>query len=235
MRKVVAMRKVAAPRDCEIDRERSGAEGFVLGGGLSTRMGQNKAMLRVAGQSLLELALKKLSAVPLATNPRVAGGGFEMTSPAEVIFDRQPGCGPLSGMEAALEASHQSLNIFLPVDMPLVPPQFLTWMLQRARITGALATVPRIYGRPQPLCAIYHRELLLPISAALAAGIYKVMAVVGAEYDGRCSIDSFDVEMVAASDARVAAFSRLPLYRWFHNCNTPEDMAGVEDALVWLQ
>jgi molybdenum cofactor guanylyltransferase len=203
------------------------AEGFVLAGGRSSRMGQDKALLPVGGRSMLEVALDKLRALPLAAPPRVAGGR------SDAIPDLHPGCGPLSGIEAALAASTRPLNVFLPVDMPLLPARFLIWMLRRARITRAMATVPRIGGRPQPLCAVYQQPLLKTITASLVAGNYKVMPVVCAAA-AEC-IDFFDVELVASADAEMAGFSSLPVYRWFHNCNTPEDMAGIENALVLSQ
>ena len=146
------------------------AEGFVLAGGRSTRMRQDKALLQLAGRPLLELALDKLGALPLASAPRIAGARPELSSFAPVIADLHPGCGPLSGIEAALAASTMPLNVFLPVDMPLLPAQFLLWMLRRAEITGAVVTVPRINGWPQPLCAVYHRQLLDHITASLLAG-----------------------------------------------------------------
>lgn len=211
------------------------AEGFVLAGGRSTRMGQDKSLLQVAGRSLAEVALDKLRLLPLAGAPRIAGGRSELSRYAPVVSDLHPGCGPLSGLEAALAASSQPLNIFLPVDTPLVPAAFLHWMLRRAEITGVLATVPRINGFPQPLCAVYHRRLLRFISGALAAGDYKVMPVVSAAAPQPHSTDVFDVELVAAADPSLLAFSPLPLYRWFHNCNTPEDMAAIGNALVWTQ
>ncbi len=206
----------------------------MLAGGHSTRMGQDKALLQVAGHSLLDLALNKLRAVPLAAAPRIAGARSELSSHAPVIDDLHPGCGPLSGIEAALAASRQPLNVFLPVDTPLLPAQFLIWMVRRAEITGALVTIPRINGWPQPLSAAYHRQLLAPITAALIAGHYKVMPVVTAIAPGSQS-DVFDVELVASTDPEVLAFSPLPLYRWFHNCNTPEDVAGIANALVLTQ
>jgi molybdopterin-guanine dinucleotide biosynthesis protein A len=217
------------------------AEGFVLAGGRSTRMGQDKALLPWGGQPLLEVALDKLRALPLATAPRIAAARSDLSSHAGVIADLHPGCGPLSGIEAALAASSRPLNVFLPVDGPLLPAQFLLWMLQRAETTGSLVTVPRVNGEPQPLCAVYHRDLLGHISASLVAGDYKVMPVVtaaaGPLSQSPCSrsMDVFDVELVASANAQLLAFSPLPLYRWFHNCNTPADMAAMGNALVLTQ
>ena len=217
------------------------AEGFVLAGGRSTRMGQDKALLPWGGQTLLEVALDKLRALPLATAPRIAAARSDLSSHAGVIADLHPGCGPLSGIEAALAASSRPLNVFLPVDVPLLPAQFLLWMLQRAETTGALVTVPRINGWPQALCAVYHRDLLGHISASLVAGDYKVMHVVNSaagplsQSPRSRSMDVFDVELVASANAQLLAFSPLPLYRWFHNCNTPADMAAMGNALVWTQ
>jgi molybdopterin-guanine dinucleotide biosynthesis protein A len=228
-------------QDQELEKQ-LGAEGFVLAGGRGTRMGQDKALLSLAGRSLLDLSLDKLRALPLAGAPRgvprIVAARSDLSAHATVIADLHPGCGPLSGIEAALAASAQPLNVFLPVDLPLLPPPFLLWMLLRAAVTGALVTVPRISGRPQPLCAVYHRHLLGPITASLGAGEYKVMPVVTAAaraHSAAHNIDIFDVELVASTHAQMPSFSPLPLYRWFHNCNTPEDMAAIGNALVLTQ
>jgi molybdopterin-guanine dinucleotide biosynthesis protein A len=206
------------------------AEGFVLAGGRSSRMGRDKALLQLGGRSMLDIALDKLRALPLPSPPRVAGG----RSHAGAVADLHPGCGPLSGIEAALAETTKALNVFLPLDIPLLPARFLIWMLRRAQITLAMVTVPRITGRPQPLCAVYHQQLLGPITASLLAGNYKVMQVVCSAAPAE-SIDIFDVELIASADPEIVAFSPLPAYRWFHNCNTPEDMAGIENALVLTQ
>ncbi len=208
----------------------------MLAGGRSTRMGEDKVLLPLAGRSLLEIALDKLRVLPLAEAPRIVAVRSDLSSHAAVIADLQPGCGPLSGMEAALVASTQPLNVFLPVDLPLLPAHFLVWMLQRAEITGATMTVPRINGWPQPLCAVYHRDLARHITASLRAGDYKVMPVVmAAALRHPSPIDIFDVELVSSAHSELRALSPLPPYRWFHNCNTPEDMAGLENALVLTQ
>jgi molybdopterin-guanine dinucleotide biosynthesis protein A len=210
------------------------AEGFVLAGGRSSRMGQDKALLEVGGRSLVEIALDKLRSIGLAA-PRIAAARSDLSKYGPVVPDLHPGCGPLSGIEAALAASTQPLNLFLPVDMPLLPAQFLDWMLQRAEITGAWVTVPRSNGQPQPLCAIYHRDLLGPISASILTGNYKVMPVITAAAGGSQELDVFDTERLASAHPELLSISPLPLYRWFHNCNLPQDMAGMENALVLSQ
>jgi molybdopterin-guanine dinucleotide biosynthesis protein A len=207
-------------------------EGFVLAGGRSTRMGQDKALLQVGGRSLLDLALDKLRSIGVAA-PRIAAARSDLSSHAPVVPDLHPGCGPLSGIEAALAATTQPLNLFLPVDMPLLPAQFLSWMMERAEITGAWATVPRSNGRPQPLCAVYHRDLLGPISASILSGNYKVMPAITAAVGESQALDIFDTERLASTHPELLGFSRLALYHWFHNCNRPEDMPG--NALVWSQ
>lgn len=218
------------------DQQQSGTEGFVLAGGRSTRMGQDKVLLPLAGRSLLDIALDKLRVLPLAGAPRIVAVRSDLSSHGAVIADLQPGCGPLSGIEAALTASTQPLNVFLPVDLPLLPAHFLLWMLQRAETTGAMMTVPRINGRPQPLCAVYHRDLVVHLTASLRAGDYKVMPVMMAAARGYLSpIDIFDVELVSSANSALRPLSPLPPHRWFHNCNTPGDMVGIENVLVLSQ
>jgi molybdopterin-guanine dinucleotide biosynthesis protein A len=199
-------------------------------------MGQDKVLLPLAGRSLLDIALDKLRVLPLAGAPRIVAVRSDLSSHGAVIADLNPGCGPLSGIEAALTASTRPLNVFLPVDLPLLPAHFLLWMLQRAETTGAVMTVPRINGRPQPLCAVYHRDLVAHLTASLRAGDYKVMPVMIAAARGYLSpIDIFDVELVSSANSALRALSPLPPHRWFHNCNAPEDMVGIENVLVLSQ
>lgn len=203
------------------------AEGWVLAGGRSVRMGRDKAGVEFAGVPLLEHMLGKLSKIGLRA--RIAG----MRRPvegvaAEVVSDLHPDCGPLSGMETALGRSEMPLVMMLGIDLPLIETGFLSWMLERAQVTGAAATIPRVLGQPQPLCAVYHRELLGGITRALDSGEYKAMtAVENAAPGGR--LDLFHVERVAAAGAWDSA---LPAHCQFMNCNTREDVATATALLA---
>jgi molybdopterin-guanine dinucleotide biosynthesis protein A len=74
------------------------------------------------------------------------------------------------------------------------------------------------------LCAVYRRELIHGVRAALEAGDYKMTAAVKrASPEG--GIDRFAVERVAATGAWR---SLRPLHWQFMNCNTPNEVAVAE-------
>jgi molybdopterin-guanine dinucleotide biosynthesis protein A len=203
-----------------------GAEGFVLAGGRSTRMGRDKASLEVAGRPLVEHMLAKLRSVGLRA--RVAGAQVDLTKFAEVTADAFPGCGPLAGIEAALRATDAQRNLCVAVDLPLLPAAWLRYLLERAEATGAAATIPYAGGRPQPLCAVYRRELLPLVSGALQAGDYKVMRVMEAAalaLDSEWGIDRFDCERIWPALAGVDP--PVTVGDAFLNCNGPEDLELV--------
>jgi molybdopterin-guanine dinucleotide biosynthesis protein A len=190
-------------------------------------MGRDKGRIELRGHPLLEHMLDKLRALGLRR--RVAGlrdpaDGVTAEMIPEAHPDTHPGCGPLSGIETALGKSEAALVLIVGVDLPLLETEFLAWMLRRAETTGAMATIPRLLGEPQPLCAVYRRDLLRGVTDALDAGDYKVtVAVERAKGDGE--IDCFDTERVAATGAWR---SRRATHWQFMNCNTPEDLALAE-------
>ena len=196
---------------------------YILAGGRSTRMGRDKALLEFAGRPLIAHAVSLLCSIGL--KPLIAGNRPDLSQFAPCVPDTYPNCGPLGGIEAALTVSDTHLNLFLPVDLPLMPPKFLTWMIERAERTQACATVPSLLGRPQPLCAIYSKDLLPSLQVALKAGNYKVIsAIEAAAHQARQSMDTFQVETVAAALLAPGAWPQEPpLHRWFQNINTPAD------------
>jgi molybdopterin-guanine dinucleotide biosynthesis protein A len=93
-------------------------------------------------------------------------------------------------------------------------------------MTGAMATIPQLGGRPQPLCAVYHRDLLPEISKALERGDAKVMRVIAEASRELCRLlDLFSVEAVAPTQPTWPV--EPPPHRWFQNLNRPEDLDAV--------
>ena len=208
------------------DARRLVVEGFVLAGGRSIRMGQDKALLNFEGIPLVELALRNLTEV--TDQRRIVGDRPDLAHFAPVVMDSEANCGPLGGIVAALRATASEWNVFLPVDLPLLPPGFLRWMVGRVSQTGALATVPLLAGLPQPLAAVYDRALLPELERRLKAGETKtIRAIIGAaeslEWLG-ARTDFFCVETLAAAGHFSAIETAVPVRRWFENVNSRLDL-----------
>lgn len=192
-------------------------------------MGRDKALLELDGRPLIEHGLEKLRT--LGFSPCIVGSRPDLSRFAPVISDNFPRTGPLGGIEAALTVSDAEQNLFLPVDLPWVPVEFLRWMIDRAGQSNALATIPVLQGMPQPLCAIYNQAMLPHAQAALTEGDAKVIrAVERATEATGLLIDMFSVESIAAAQSWQRP---RPLHRWFENLNTPSEFrkAALEQSL----
>lgn len=153
--------------------------GFVLAGGKSRRMGQDKALLPFGGRPLVlctaELVEQVCGNVTLVGDPaKHAAWGFPAI--ADVFPDR----GPLGGIHAALAHSDARWTLVIGCDMPYLSPEFLELLLRIARETEAEAVVPKSeeFGY-EPLCAVYARACLAPIEQALQEGRRKISDVFG--------------------------------------------------------
>jgi molybdopterin-guanine dinucleotide biosynthesis protein A len=185
------------------------AAGFVLAGGRSSRMGQDKALLTLGGEPLVKRVIRKLSEV--CAKVAIAGGTEDLTRFGRVVPDKSLGCGPLGGIVSALEQSSFEWNLFLPVDAPFVPVSTLKALLFMAAGSPSVCVMARAQGVMQPLCAVYSRKALGVLQQELTAGRWKVTAAI--EAAGPIKVMDFE-------DAN-----------WFVNLNTPEEFADAEEHL----
>ena len=82
-------------------------------------MGRDKALLELDEETLVARAVRTLGGV--CREVAIAGGDERLAGYGRVIPDERAGCGPLSGIVAALEQTQWEWNVFLAVDMPFVP------------------------------------------------------------------------------------------------------------------
>ena len=145
---------------------------FVLAGGRSTRMGTDKAFLDFQGKTLLARALEVAAAV--AGRVLIVGSRSKFTAYAPAVEDIYVDRGPLGGIHTALSVTATDLNVILAVDQPFLTSEFLRYLLQRARMSGAMVTVARTGGGLQPLGAVYRRAFRHRAEEALGAGQNKI-------------------------------------------------------------
>ena len=154
------------------------AAGFVLVGGRSTRMGQDKALLLSRSLPLAKDVANKVAvaagSVALVGRPE-RYHGLDL----ETIPDRRPDSGPLGGIEAALQSGRGELNLIVACDMPGLEVSWLIALLQKARHGEAWCTVARDReGTIHPLCAVYRTVCLPTIQRALDEGRFRVIGLV---------------------------------------------------------
>src|SRR5579872_4312188 len=92
--------------------------GFVLAGGASHRMGHPKAMLKLAGETMLDRQICRLFSV--AGRVAVVGSRPEYSTAFDVPFlsDELAGRGPLAGIYSGLLHTRTEYNLFLGCDLP---------------------------------------------------------------------------------------------------------------------
>ena len=188
---------------------------FVLAGGKSTRMGSDKAFLRLGDETLLSRALKTAGAV--SADVRIVGDAQKFAAFGRVVEDVYRDRGPLGGIHAALSSSTAELNLMLAVDLPFVKPEFLGYLLSRARESGAMVTVPRAGGGLQPLCAVYRRGFADVAEQSLREGNNKIDSLF-AEVE-TCVIEEDELARAGFSAGM------------FHNLNTPEEFDKATDSV----
>lgn len=92
----------------------------ILAGGLSTRLGQDKARLRFGRRTMLSIIRDEAAKV-----------GYQVRV---IRRDLMPRCGPLGGIFTALKTTRADAVLFLACDMPLVTAKLLR---QLVRVSGA--------------------------------------------------------------------------------------------------
>jgi molybdopterin-guanine dinucleotide biosynthesis protein A len=198
------------------------AAGFVLAGGRSSRMGEDKALVRLGGQPLVVHALDILRAAGLTVS--LAGGFSALAAFAPLVQDSQPGLGPLAGICAALASTSARLAVFMPVDLPLLPVSLIAFLLDHARRTGRPVTVPSVNGFAQTFPAVLDRKLLTGLEGELQAGrlgCFSALQAAAANFGWPMNV--VPVEALVQS-GQVAHPEGLPATRWFLNVNSPEGL-----------
>ena len=153
--------------------------GFVLTGGKSSRMEQDKALLPFGGGPLALWVAGRVQAVCgrvslVGDGSKYAGLGLP------VIEDIFAGQGPLAGIHAVLAHSDTPWSLVVGCDMPYLSSEFLSLLLEIAREDDSDAVVPESesFGY-EPLCAVYTPACRAPIEEALQSQQRQTRSVLG--------------------------------------------------------
>ncbi len=188
----------------------------VLAGGKSIRMGNNKALINIGINSLVEITINKIrpffQEIILITNKAESYAHLKIS----MVPDIYKNCGPLGGIHAALKAASCEFVFVVACDMPFIEPKLVEHILKSANQNSDIV-VPRIDEYSEPLHALYRKGCLPVIEFCLKRGEYKSTSIwpyLRVKYVEREEISRF------------ADYMKV-----FYNINTPVDLNKAKKIL----
>lgn len=182
----------------------------ILAGGMSRRMGRDKAALPFGEETMLSHLVRiyrpYFDVVAVSVN---TAGRFDTYGALEVV-DRHPGDGPLAGLEAAFLDTGADLIFLTGTDLPLGDPA-LAQHLMAVRGNHDACLIRSAKG-PEPLFAIYTSACLDAIQSALA--------------EGRRSMFSM-LQQVRTLELPAESLTDFNVSQILTNVNDPEEYARV--------
>ncbi|MCW4045639.1 MAG: molybdenum cofactor guanylyltransferase [Candidatus Bathyarchaeota archaeon] len=190
---------------------------IVLAGGFSSRFGQDKGVLELAGKPLIRHAVDLAHAfaadVIVVTSSKERVEQYAALVPSDVQFavDICELKSPLVGALTGFSVAEGKYALLLPFDMPFVCSKVVSLLFELC--VGKAAVVPRWpNGQIEPLHAVYDAELAANAARlAVDRGQLTMRAMIeklrGVRYVSTLVIEQFD-----------------PEFRTFFNINTPLDL-----------
>ncbi len=157
-------------------------DAIVLAAGASSRMGEPKALCELSGMRVIERILATLERIGIVSPKLVlaqphgrAIADFVVDSrrfSVETCWNQQPEAGMLSSIQCGLNAVSSTIDgvILWPVDVPLVKPETIEYLLSQDRRRWLVPTFQDRGGHPVWLPAMLLAEVIaLPVSSSLRA------------------------------------------------------------------
>jgi molybdopterin-guanine dinucleotide biosynthesis protein A len=194
---------------------------IILAGGFSSRFGQDKGLIQLAGKPLINHVLERITNVVdekiVVVSSKIQAENYQkaVDSKVNILVDKENMHGPLVGALTGLEEAHGIHALLLPCDTPLLSKEILSLLLELC--VNKAAVIPRWPNcYIEPLQAAYATE---PASEAarnaLGEGKMTMQSMVdrlqGVRYVSTLVLQQFDPEL-----------------KTFFNVNTPLDLKKAE-------
>jgi molybdopterin-guanine dinucleotide biosynthesis protein A len=185
----------------------------VLAGGQSTRMGQDKAFLKVGGESVIERVLAVVRPLSddcfISTNSPAKYEQFGL----RLVSDIYPNKAALGGIYTVIQAARHLGVLVVACDMPFLQADLLNYLMELAPLADVVVPVVNP-PQPETLHAIYSKRCLPTIESRLFANRLRITGffeAVSVRYVERQEIATFD-----------------PDFHSFVNMNTPSEWQVVQ-------
>ena len=161
---------------------------IILAGGQNKRMGKEKWLLRINGETFVERIVNELTPhldpvlIVLARQSHdTVQDSIPLPDPVltnskiQIFRDELADMGPLSGIQTGLRHCHHEYTFIVASDMPFIRWEIARYLLQKCIEFEAEAVIPTTMQKAHPLCAVYRTSALLSLNIYLQQGGHKVM------------------------------------------------------------
>ncbi|MDP4084193.1 MAG: molybdenum cofactor guanylyltransferase [Bacillota bacterium] len=194
------------------------AGAIILSGGKSSRMGTNKALLKINEITNIERVKNQLMEsfqdIILVTNEP---NEYEFLN-IRMTSDQYPGKGPLAGLHAGLVDSDHDVNLVVACDMPFVSNELACYFVEA--IGDYDAVIPIINGKQHPLFSVFKKHVIDQIEDSLKSDRLRMKHL----------LEQIHVRFMTEKDLEKVRLENLE--RIFFNMNNPTE---YEDAKKWAK
>ena len=188
--------------------DKSTISGFILAGGLSTRMGSDKALLKISGEPLLGRMITIIR--PFCQNVAISGMKDDyLVFNTEMVADCLAGIGPISGIYSSLKFSNSDWNLLVSVDVPFLNAELLELLISNMDDFDCI--IPKHDSGLEPLVGLYHKNVLPVVENMIKHEDYKLMNLLS-----KLNACYLDCNFLIKKNPRL-----------FMNLNRPEDFKSI--------
>lgn len=193
-----------------------GVTAAVLAGGVSSRMGTNKALLKVDGEPIITRTFRTLTAlfeeVIIVTNTPEE---YDFL-PCRKVPDIYQDFGSIAGLHSALFHSKTERTFVTACDMPFVNPDIIRYLCDLQQDGGFNAVIPFSSGGQEPLHAVYTFSCKQILEDAILGNERKILDI----------LERMQSRLVPWEEVQKIGKSMSS----FLNVNTPEEFQAINGA-----
>jgi molybdopterin-guanine dinucleotide biosynthesis protein A len=202
--------------------------GIILLGGKSARMGENKALLKLGNDTVIERLVKLMcslfkTVILISNNPEE----YSFLN-LPVYGDIFPNKGPLSGIHSGLVNSGSEKNFVISCDIPLIDAGIISFITDYP--TEKPIVITKADGFIQQLAGIYKRELIPSIERNLIVDMSEISEKKD-QMKRQCRIIKL-LETVVAEIINIEEEYKNYKKGSFFNMNRPEEYEFIKQKLL---
>lgn len=178
---------------------------IILAGGKSSRMGQDKGLLKFEGKCFVKYSLDAIEGLcgkPIIVSSNAEYDQFNCLRLEDEVVD----LGPLAGIQKGLRNSNYDQSVVLSSDIPKIKSSIISRLLEESHDTDIC--VAKCGDKVHPLIGVYSKHILPELDHFLSSGGRSVM------------------EFIARFEIKIVEFD-LDLENSFLNVNTKEEFENL--------